>query len=64
MKYASLLVSFLLLGLSSCAPQMTAEQRRRDIEFLADWARDCSPTISTNELYGAGRRRNASATVY
>jgi hypothetical protein len=47
----SFLASLLLLGLSSCAPQLTAEQRRQDIEFLADWARDCSPTISMNELH-------------
>ncbi len=50
MRVVGLVVILSLIPLSSCAPQMTAEQRRQDIEFLADWARDCSPTIPEKEL--------------
>lgn len=51
MRVIGLVVILSLIPLSSCAPQMTAEQRRQDIEFLADWARDCSPTIPEKELH-------------
>jgi hypothetical protein len=35
------------LALSSCAtvPKLTAEDRKRDIQFMADWARDYSPFV-------------------
>ncbi len=41
----------LLFGLllSSCAPQLTPEQRRRDIEYLATWAGDYHPCVDLNE---------------
>ena len=27
------------------APKLTAEDRKRDIQFMADWARDYSPVV-------------------
>ncbi|NLH42570.1 MAG: hypothetical protein GX448_12090, partial [Planctomycetes bacterium] len=30
---------------------MAAEDRRKDIEFLARWARDYSPLVELNERY-------------
>ncbi len=47
-----LLPPLLLIPLTSCAPRLTAEQRRQDIEFLAQWAIDNSPTVPVNESYG------------
>ena len=43
--YAVLFVS--VLALSSCAtvPKLTPEDRKRDIQFMADWARDYSPFV-------------------
>jgi hypothetical protein len=32
-------------------PKLTPEDRKRDIQFLADWARDYSPFIELNEKY-------------
>ena len=39
--------------LAGCSgpPQLTAEDRRRDIQFLADWTRDYSPFAELNEKY-------------
>ena len=51
MKYAYIILVCLVLPLSSCAPQLTVEQRRQDIEFLARWAKDYSPTVAVNERY-------------
>ena len=36
-----------VLIISGCAtvPKLTAEDRKRDIQFMADWARDCSPFV-------------------
>lgn len=40
-------------GMTGCSstPRLTAEDRRSDIEFLARWARDCSPFVELNEKY-------------
>lgn len=35
----------------SYTPRLTAEDRRRDIEFLAHWARDYHPCVEVNEKY-------------
>ena len=37
--------------LAGCSgpPKLTAEDRRRDIQFLADWARNYSPFAELNE---------------
>jgi len=47
------LVPALLLPLCSCIqpPESTAEGRAEDIEFLARWARDCSPMVPVNERH-------------
>jgi len=49
--YAVLFVC--VLALSSCAtvPKLTAEDRKRDIQFMADWARDCSPFVELAEKH-------------
>ena len=50
----ALLVSPLfLLVLCGCstAPKLTAADRKQDIEFLARWARDCSPLVALNEKH-------------
>ncbi|MEJ2701284.1 MAG: S41 family peptidase [Sedimentisphaerales bacterium] len=44
----ALLVVLGLVG-CSCAPRLTAEDRRSDIEFLARWAKDYSPFVEMNE---------------
>jgi len=46
----ALLTVFGLVGYS-CAPRLTAEDRRSDIEFLARWARDYSPLVELNEKH-------------
>jgi len=33
------------------APKLTPEDRKQDIQFLADWARDYSPLVELNEKY-------------
>jgi hypothetical protein len=40
-----------MFGTSGCMspPKLTAEDRRSDIEFLAQWARDYSPLVELNE---------------
>ena len=35
----------------SCAPKLTPEDRKRDIQFLADWAKDYNPFVEVNEKY-------------
>lgn len=35
----------------SCPPKLTAEDRRKDIEFLARWAKDYSPFVELNQKY-------------
>jgi hypothetical protein len=32
-------------------PKLTAEDRKADIQFLADWARDCSPLVALAEKH-------------
>jgi len=51
MKHVVLIVLPLAVLASSCAPQLTAEQRRLDVEYLARWARDYSPMVAVNERY-------------
>lgn len=48
----------ILTALGSCwlagcsiPPKLTPEQRRQDIEYLAQWAADCSPFVQLNEQY-------------
>ena len=40
-------------GTTGCSytPKMTAEDRKQDIQFLADWARDYDPFVELNEKY-------------
>lgn len=42
---------FIVLALVGCAttPKLTPEDRKRDIQFLADWARDYSPIVKLAE---------------
>lgn len=51
LKYTYIILVCLVLPLSSCAPQLTAEQRRLDMEYLANWAKHYSPTAALNEQY-------------
>ena len=46
----SMLLGFVATGCAS-KPSLTAEDRKRDIEFLARWARDYSPLVQLNEKY-------------
>jgi len=43
--WAICLAAVLILVGCSTTPKLTAEERRRDIEFLAQWARDNSPLV-------------------
>jgi hypothetical protein len=45
---STILLVFVVHGCSS-PPKLTAEDRKRDIQFLADWARDYSPFVELNE---------------
>jgi hypothetical protein len=40
-------------GTAGCSytPKLTAEERKRDIQFLADWTRDYNPFVKLNEKY-------------
>jgi len=44
---------FIAWALCGCAatPKLTPEDRKRDIQFLADWARDYNPFVEVNEKY-------------
>jgi hypothetical protein len=44
-------VCSLLLSGCSTPPKLTAQDRRRDIEYLANWARDCSPLATLSEQH-------------
>lgn len=48
-----LLIFLFLFATGGCvtAPKLTAEDRKRDIQFLADWSRDCNPFVELNEKY-------------
>jgi hypothetical protein len=35
----------------SCAPKLTAEDRRQDIDYLARWAKNYSPFVELNQKY-------------
>ena len=54
MRSSLLLASLPLFAFLSCsrAPEVTAEQRTEDIEFLARWAKEYSPMVPVNERYG------------
>jgi len=51
MKYTIPTVLSLAVLLSSCSPRLTAEQRRLDVEYLSQWAREYSPTVTVNERF-------------
>jgi len=44
---------FIVSALVGCVttPKLTLEDRKRDIQFLADWARDYHPFVELNEKY-------------
>jgi protein-S-isoprenylcysteine O-methyltransferase Ste14 len=44
---------FFVLVMSGCStiPKLTAEDRKKDIQFLADWARDYSPFVELTEKH-------------
>lgn len=48
-------IVFVLISLTilvnSCAPHLTAEDRQRDIEYLAHWAKVYGPCVELNEKY-------------
>ena len=54
-RTAQLAVAFTILlvlfgsGCSVTAPKLTAEGRKRDIQYLAHWVRDCHPFIELSE---------------
>jgi hypothetical protein len=47
----AILLALLGSGCSVTAPKLTAEDRKRDIQYLADWARDYSPLVELSEKY-------------
>jgi hypothetical protein len=49
------LIVLLIFVIAGCmmAPKLTPEDRKRDIQFLADWARDYSPLVELNEKHKA-----------
>ncbi|MGD2095451.1 MAG: S41 family peptidase [Phycisphaerales bacterium] len=40
-----------LISGCSMTPKLTAEERKKDIQYLADWARDYCPFVELNEKY-------------
>lgn len=51
MKQSYIILFTSVLILSSCSPNLTSEDRKRDIQFLAQWAKDYSPFVELNEKY-------------
>jgi len=47
---ACFILIFVMVGCVT-APKLTTEDRKRDVQFLADWARDYNPFIELNEKY-------------
>ena len=47
------LIVLLIFVIAGCVmgPKLTPEDRKRDIQFLADWARDYSPLVELNEKH-------------
>lgn len=39
------------LQLAGCSPHLTAQDRGKDIEFLAQWAKDCHPLVELDQKY-------------
>ncbi len=44
------LLAFVIAGCVT-APKLTPEDRKQDVQFLADWARDYNPFVELNEKY-------------
>jgi hypothetical protein len=51
MRWLYIVLCACVLTLSSCSPRLTPEDRKRDIQFLAQWAKDCCPFVELNEKY-------------
>lgn len=47
---ALLFIAWAMVGCLT-TPKLTPEDRKRDIQFLADWPRDCHPFVELNEQY-------------
>ena len=52
-----ILIVLLIFVIDGCvtAPKLTPEDRKRDIQFLADWARDYSPLAELNPTFAVRR---------
>ena len=50
-QYVMICVVLLAFVLAGCSPYLAPEDRRRDIEYLAKWAKDYSPFVELNEKY-------------
>jgi hypothetical protein len=37
--------------MAGCSPHLTAQDRSKDIEFLAQWAKDCHPLVELDQKY-------------
>jgi hypothetical protein len=37
--------------IAGCSPHLTAQDRSKDIEFLAQWAKDCHPLVELDQKY-------------
>ena len=48
-KNSIILIVTLSLLICGCAPSLTKQERREDIQFLADWAERYSPFVEANE---------------
>jgi hypothetical protein len=48
----------------SCTPKLTAEDRKRDIQFLADWARDYNPFVELNKKHKSTPSYEALLPLY
>jgi hypothetical protein len=52
-QFCIILVFLFIFVTAGCvtAPKLTPEDRKRDVQFLADWARDYNPFVELNEKY-------------
>jgi len=50
-QFVAILAALWVLLATGCSPNLTAEDRRADVGFLARWAKDYSPFVQLNEKH-------------
>jgi hypothetical protein len=50
-QFCVILGSLFVFVMAGCSPHLTAQDRSKDIEFLAQWAKDCHPLVELDQKY-------------